>query len=207
MLTMSSETAAPAAATAPEGPIPDWTLEAVVGAAAAGDERAWAELVRRFDGMIGSIGRRHGLGEADVAELRQTVWLRLVEHLVRIQYPERIGGWLSTTARRESLSILGRASRHRYGMEEVLANTADPALAPIDASSMAEVELTALRAAWGRLQPRCRRLLSLLMADDAPGYSELSTLLQMPVGSIGPTRGRCVEHLRRLVAEEGLLQR
>lgn len=186
------------------GPLSEWPVGAVAQRASSGDEQAWRELVRRFDGMIGSVGRRYGLNPADVGELRQTVWLRLVEHLVRIEDPQRIGGWLATTARHESIHMLARASRHSFGVDEMLGNTADPSAPDIDARTLAADESAALHAAWKQLAPRCQRLLSHLMADDALGYRDLSRLLEMPIGSIGPTRGRCIEHLRRLVALEGL---
>jgi RNA polymerase sigma factor (sigma-70 family) len=169
-----------------------------------GDPGAWEELVARFGGMIAATGRRHRLSASDVAELQQTTWLRLVENLHRIEQPERIGGWLATTARRESLQLLKRAAKYRSGADQMLANMPDRHLAEPDARPIAEERETVLRAAWGRLKPRCQDLLSLLITDDPVGYKDLSQLLQMPVGSIGPTRARCLEHLRRLVEEEGM---
>jgi RNA polymerase sigma factor (sigma-70 family) len=169
-----------------------------------GDAGAWEELVARFGGMIAATGRRYRLNAPDVAELQQTTWLRLVENLHRIEQPERVGGWLATTARRESLQLLKRASKYYSGADQMLANMPDSHLPEPDARPIAEEGEVVLRAAWGRLKPRCQELLSLLMTDDPLGYKDLSTLLQMPVGSIGPTRQRCLEHLRRLVEEEGM---
>ena len=168
------------------------------------DPEAWAELVARFGGMIATTGRRYRLTPADVAELQQTTWLRLVENLHRIEQPERIGGWLSTTARRESLQLLKRAARYHSGADQMLANMPDRHLPDPDARPIAEEREAVLRSGWGRLKPRCQELLSLLMTDDPMGYRDLSSLLKMPVGSIGPTRARCLEHLRRLVVEEGM---
>jgi RNA polymerase sigma factor (sigma-70 family) len=168
------------------------------------EPEAWVELVARFGGMIATTGRRYRLTPADVAELQQTTWLRLVENLHRIEQPERIGGWLSTTARRESLQLLKRAGRYHSGADQMLANLPDRHLPDPDARPIAEEREAVLRAAWGRLKPRCQELLSLLVTDDPMGYRDLSSLLNMPVGSIGPTRARCLEHLRRLVVEEGM---
>lgn len=179
----------------------------LVGSAGEGDQAAWRELVRRFDGMIGAVGRRYGLGHADVAELRQTTWLRLVEHLGRIEQPERIGGWLATTARRESLRMLSQSARTSPGAEHLLTNATDWRMPEVDARALTAERDACLVAAWGRLKPRCQRLLALLVADGEVSYQEISRMLDMPVGSIGPTRGRCLEHLRQLVAEEGLLSR
>jgi RNA polymerase sigma factor (sigma-70 family) len=180
------------------------SVAALVAAASAGEQRAWHELVSRFNGMIAAVGRRHGLSSADVSELQQTTWLRLVENLDRIRQPERIGGWLATTARRESLQLLRRAARYTAGADQMLANMPNLDLPDPDAGPLAEEREAAVRAAWTKLKPRCREMLSLLTKDDAMPYKDLARLLNIPVGSIGPTRGRCLEHLRRLVEEEGL---
>lgn len=189
------------------GPIGEWSVGAVAVQASIGDERAWEELVRRFDGMIGATGRRHRLLPADVAELRQTVWLRLLEHLGRVEQPQRVGGWLATTAHRESLHILAGASRCAPGGTEVFDERSDAASPGVDAHFLAEEDADILRLAFARLRPHCRRLLGLLVSEDPLPYKELAALLEMPVGSIGPTRGRCLEHLRKLVAEEGMALR
>jgi RNA polymerase sigma factor (sigma-70 family) len=180
------------------------SVAALVAAASTGDQRAWQELVSRFNGMIAAVGRRHGLSPADVGELQQTTWLRLVENLQRIRQPERIGGWLATTARRESLLLLRRAARYTAGADQMLANMPSLDAPEPDAGPLAEEREAAVRAAWTKLKPRCREMLSLLTRDDAMPYKDLARLLNIPVGSIGPTRGRCLEHLRRLVEEEGL---
>jgi RNA polymerase sigma factor (sigma-70 family) len=180
------------------------TVATLVEKARQSDAGAWEELVTRFGGMIAATGRRYRLTPSDVAELQQTTWLRLVENLHRIEQPERVGGWLATTARRESLQLLRRAGKYHSGADQMLANMPDKHLPEPDARPIAEERETVLRAGWGRLKPRCQELLSLLISDEPVGYKDLSKLLQMPVGSIGPTRARCLEHLRRLVEEEGM---
>ena len=208
-LTPAPEPPGPAPAPAPETAGPGSALRsasvaALVQKARDGHAGAWEELVARFGGMIAATGRRYRLTPADVAELQQTTWLRLVENLHRIEQPERVGGWLATTARRESLQLLRRASKYHGGADQMLANMPDRHLPEPDARPIAEEREVVVRAAWGRLKPRCQELLTLLMTDDPLGYKDLSKLLQMPVGSIGPTRARCLEHLRRLVEEEGM---
>jgi len=178
------------------------TVAALVEGAAEGNQHAWRELVHRFGGMIASVGRRYGLSSADIGELQQTTWLRLVENLHRIEQPERVGGWLATTASRQCLQLLKRASRYTAA-DQVLANLPDDHTFEVDALPAGE-ERKALLRGWAQLKPRCRELLTLLISDDAVGYKELSQLLDMPIGSIGPTRARCLEHLRRLIAEEGI---
>ena len=155
----------------------------------------------RFSGMIAATGRRYRLSPADVSELQQTTWLRLVENLHRIEQPERIGGWLATTARRESLRLLQRAAKYRPAADLMLANLADNHLPEPDARPIAEERKVVVRAAWEKLRPRCQELLSLLIEEDPMGYKDISKLLDMPVGSIGPTRSRCLEYLRKLVEE------
>ncbi len=183
------------------------SLVAVFEKAAEGDPDAWADLVGRFGGMIAATGRRYRLTPSDVAELQQTTWLRLVENMHRIEQPERVGGWLATTARRESLLLLKRAAKYRSGADQIFANMPDRHLPEPDARPIAEENDVVIRAAWSRLKPRCQELLSRLIIDDPIGYKDLSELLHMPVGSIGPTRGRCLEHLRRLVEEEAMARR
>jgi RNA polymerase sigma factor (sigma-70 family) len=180
------------------------SVVALVQKAREADPDAWKELVSRFGGMIAATGRRYRLTAADVAELQQTTWLRLVENLHRIEQPERVGGWLATTARRESLQLLKRASKYGPAGDQMIENMADRHLPEPDARPIAEERGTVLNVAWERLQPRCQRLLSLLISDDPLSYKDVSKLLEMPVGSIGPTRARCLEHLRRLVEEEGI---
>ena len=179
------------------------SVAALVGAAGQGDQQAWSELVSRFGGMIASVGRRYGLSAADIGELQQTTWLRLVENLHRIEQPERVGGWLATTASRQSLQLLKRASRYTVGADQMLANLPDDHTFEDDALPAGEEQKMLMRG-WSRLKPRCQELLSLLISDDAVGYKELSQMLDMPIGSIGPTRARCLEHLKRLIAEEGI---
>lgn len=180
------------------------SVATLVASASDGQQWAWQELVSRFGGLIASVGWRYGLSAADVKELQQTTWLRLVENIGRIRQPERVGGWLATTARRESLQILRRAGRYTTGADQLLATLPDEYHDDPDAGPVAEERAAAVQAAWSRLKPRCQELLSLLITDDAMAYRDLSALLNMPVGSIGPTRARCLEHLRRLVAEEGI---
>jgi RNA polymerase sigma factor (sigma-70 family) len=179
------------------------SVATLVQKAKEADPAAWEELVARFGGMIAATGRRYRLTPPDVSELQQTTWLRLVENLHRIEQPERLGGWLATTARRESLALLRRAAKYRPGADQMLANMADQHLPDPAARPIAEEREVIVRAAWGGLRPRCQALLSQLITDEPLGYKDISKLLNMPVGSIGPTRARCLEYFRRLV-EEGM---
>ena len=172
----------------------------LVRAAAEGDRDAWDALVDRFNGLVWSVARSHRLSTVDASDVVQTTWLRLVEHLGRLQEPERVGAWLATTARRESLRTL-RQSARQVPTEELPEVAED---AKLDAALLVKERDRALWQAFGELNERCRGLLRLLVADPAPSYEEISAALDMPIGSIGPTRQRCLERLRRLAEGEGV---
>jgi RNA polymerase sigma factor (sigma-70 family) len=174
----------------------------LVRAAAAGDRAAWNLLVERFTGLLWSIARAHRLAEPDAADVVQTTWLRLVEHLERIAEPDRVGAWLATTARRECLRTIRARGRlvpvDDEGLPDLVSD-APPELGLV----LAERDTSVWRA-FSLLSERCRTLLRILMADPAPSYEEVSAALELPIGSIGPTRGRCLERLRANLARLGI---
>ncbi len=182
----------------------DEDLTLVVAEASAGDGAAWEVLIQRFGGLVVAIARRCRLNDADVAEVCQTTWLRLVENLDRIEQPERLGAWLATTSRRESLRIATRRTVVSATDEVYL--MADDGVDPLDAGLLRDEQMAMIRLATERLPPRCQRLLGLLMGDDDLPYKEIAEQLSMPIGSIGPTRGRCLDHLRQILAETELSQ-
>jgi RNA polymerase sigma factor (sigma-70 family) len=178
------------------------SIVALVAAAREGDEAAWAELVDEFGGLVWSIARAHRLSPADAADVSQTAWLRLAEHLGRIREPERVGAWLAATARNECLRLVRRSQRELLPGDDLPEPVSLPA-SPADRLVRAE-RATALWSAFAELSERCRVLLRVLMADPPPSYEDVGAALEMPVGSIGPTRARCLEGLRRLVARRGI---
>jgi RNA polymerase sigma factor (sigma-70 family) len=162
--------------------------------AAAGDERAWEALVARLDGVLRSVLRRYRLAPADVDDVVQTTWLRALGHLHRLDEPGAIGSWLVVTARREALRSLQR------GVREALTDELEP-FDVEDETRPEQVALererdAALRRAVARLAGRQRELVMRLLATPAPTYEELSEQLDMPIGSIGPTRERALARLR-----------
>ena len=177
----------------------DSDLVQIVAEARAGTNAAWETLIERFGGLVAAIARRCRLSDADVGEVCQTTWLRLVENLDRIEQPERIGAWLATTSRRESLRIATR--RAVVCATDVMYLMADDKADPLDVALLREEQARAIRMAAERLSPRCQRLLGVLMGDDDLPYKAIAEQLSMPIGSIGPTRGRCLEHLRQILAE------
>jgi len=175
----------------------------IVGIAASGDEAAWNRLVERYSSLLWAIARAHRLSNADAADVVQTTWLRCVEHLPAIRNPNALGAWLATTARRESLKVLRGAARVQASPE--LDAVVDSRLGPADALLLDERDASLWRA-FERLPSHDRSLLRVLMADPAPSYEEVSAALGMPIGSIGPTRGRALERLRREVRRAGITE-
>jgi len=174
--------------------------EELLRRAAAGDQAAWNALVDRYTRLLWSVARAHRLGPPDAADVVQTTWLRLVEHLGQIQDPERLPGWLVTTARRECLRALRRSGREVMGAaDDIALDMADDHAEPLDAHLLTEERDIALWECFRQLPDRCQLLLRVLMASAPQSYAEVSAALGMPVGSIGPTRGRCLERLRALV--------
>lgn len=179
---------------------------ALVRAAAGGDQAAWNDLVSRYVGLVWAVARSHRLDTADAADVVQTTWMRLVEHLPRIREPEHLGGWLATTARREALRLqrtAGREAPTDADTLDLLEPTEDDAAQPESEMLRSERD-DALWAALEAAPGHCRQLLRVLSGDPAPSYAEVAAALQMPVGSIGPTRMRCLRCLRRLLEANGV---
>lgn len=174
-------------------------IENLVRRAAAGDMRAWNGLVDQYARLIWSITAEFRLGESDAADVVQTTWLRLLEHIDDIEQPTRVGSWLAATARHECLRNL--AARKRVvlgqGVEDITA--AIPHDREIDERLLADERAEVVREALSRLPRQWQRLLEMLMADPPVSYAEISDELGLPVGSIGPTRGRCLAKLRVLL--------
>jgi RNA polymerase sigma factor (sigma-70 family) len=175
-------------------------ISLLVRAAASGNQSAWEGLVNEFSPVVLGVARSHRLSDADVADVAQTTWLRLIENLQRIQDPERVGGWLATTATRESARVLEKAKK-QVVTDEVPEREADEDVA----QRLVNAERhTALREAFRRLRRSDQALLGLLVADPAPSYEQIGRILHMPVGSIGPTRARSLTRLRREAALFGI---
>jgi RNA polymerase sigma factor (sigma-70 family) len=178
------------------------TLEVLIREASVGNQAAWEKIVDRFAGLVWAIARAHRLSPSEAADVAQTTWLRLVENLDRIHDPERLGGWLATTARRESLRHIRLRSRELPTAEDALfeAPSEDTAAERL----ITRERNTALRRAFARISERCQALLRVLAAPESLSYEEIGAALGMPVGAIGPTRARCLEQLRRTPELAGL---
>lgn len=166
----------------------------LVARARDGDQMAWDEIVERYAPLVWSMCQRYRLSRADADDVGAYVWLRLVERLDTIREPAALPGWLATTTRRECLRVL-RAKDRELPVEDhqLVADDSNPAA---DDWLLAQERKIALRTAFAELSQRCRRLLELLFSEPSTPYEEISAILGIPVGTIGPTRQRCLGKLR-----------
>lgn len=177
-------------------------LVALVRAARAGDDAAWTQLVSRFDRPLRTIARSYRLNAADVDDVLQATWLRLFERLGQIREPASVAAWLATTVRRECLRKLQGRVREQLTDAPDLGEGREEEQ-PDRRILVAERRETLMRALDG-LPERHRRLMTALLADPGRDYQQLSRALDMPVGSIGPIRARCLRRLGRDPALRGL---
>ena len=180
---------------------------ALVARCRRGEAQAWAVLVQRYQRLVYAVVMRAGFDEHGAADVFQTVYTRLLEHLPKLAQPDRLQAWIVTTAKREALrarrvgqrtvSLTPADDDDSEGLEETLADEAPQAEQAL--SDLQQLHL--LRRGLDRLDARCRDLLLLLFSDEdeRAGYDEVARRMAMPVGSIGPTRSRCLGKLRGLV--------
>lgn len=166
----------------------------LVTKAAGGDQAAWDRIVERYAPLVWSVCRRHRLADADAEDVGGTVWLRLVERLDGLREPAALPGWIAATTRNECLGFL-RSSKRQVPVEEV--EVADEGAPSSDEWLLVEERRIALRAAFRELPERCQGLLSLLFNDPPTPYVTIAASVGIPVGSIGPSRMRCLNLLRR----------
>jgi RNA polymerase sigma factor (sigma-70 family) len=181
--------------------VQEYTTAELFAGVRAGDQAAWDALVERFSSLLWGVARGHRLDTATAADVVQTTWLKLVENLDRIREPAALPGWLSTTARRECLRVLRIDDRVQpVDTDDLVTVVAE--VDPVDTGLLTSERDRWLWAAFERLGDRCRQLLRVLMADPPPAYDAVAEALQMPIGSIGPTRGRCLNKLRDILGED-----
>ena len=177
----------------------------LIAACRKGEAGAWDALVARYERLVYTIPFRYGLPQSEADDVFQSVWTALLKHLPSLREPDRIAAWLVTTARRACWD-------RRRGAEHERTHSVDPRELPesdpwFETTSPEEIvtryeEHRHLQGALKQLGERCRRLLHYLYQDpDQPAYSDIALRLNMAVGSIGPTRARCLERLRSLLEE------
>ncbi|MGH3917768.1 MAG: RNA polymerase sigma factor [Pseudonocardiaceae bacterium] len=165
-----------------------------------GDPSAWDEILRRYAKLVSTTVRSFRLQDDDALDAVQTTWLRLAENVDRVQLPERLGGWLATTARRECLCLL-RHAKTAQGLIDVAPETvADLSVGPEQRVIDADTART-LRKLVDELSPRRRTLLRALFTDNPRPYAEVARAAGIPPGGIGPTRARALRQLRNKLNE------
>jgi RNA polymerase sigma factor (sigma-70 family) len=169
-------------------------LTAVVRAAKRGDGQAWESLVESFTPTMRGVVRGYRLNPADVDDVIQFAWAVAFAQIDRLREPEALGGWLMVTARREALRTLERRRREVLVGEPCYADEAD--YSAVENALVEAEKRQAVHAAVERLPHRQRRLIRALMRDARESYADVSRKLDMPVGSIGPTRERALARLR-----------
>jgi RNA polymerase sigma factor (sigma-70 family) len=174
-------------------------IAGLVPRAAEGDLTAWEGLVYQYGRLIWSITVDFKLAESDAADVVQTTWLRLLEHINRIEHPDRVGSWLAATARNECLRSLAARKRVVLADDDEILTAAVASAPAVDERILADESAQVVRDAVSCLPGRWQRLIQLLMADPPVPYTEISDQLGLPIGSIGPTRGRCLARLRVLL--------
>lgn len=175
----------------------------LLNACRRGDMRAWERLVRKYERLVYSIALNHGLTADDAADITQLTFTILLESLDSLRDDSNLASWLGTVARRHSWRLLKRAGREDTQADEDLADSAWLMNRPGD-DSIRRWELAEwLDGGLRRIDERCRRLLVALYFDpDEPSYTEIAQRLGMAPGSIGPTRARCLERLREILAPD-----
>jgi RNA polymerase sigma factor (sigma-70 family) len=176
----------------------------LVANAIGGSERAWCELYRRYNSLISSTAQSFRLTEVNREDVNQNVWLQLVLHIKDLREPRALSGWIVTTTRNEALKIIGRSRRC-----EPADPLSDARLHQVDETQPDEnlnraEQRRAVHALIGELRPEHQELFRLLLADPHLSYAEIGRRLGIPVGSIGPTRARCLTRLRACSALNAL---
>jgi RNA polymerase sigma factor (sigma-70 family) len=176
----------------------DLSVIELVARVADGDQAAWDKVVERYSPLVWSICVRFQLSRQDIDDVGQNIWLVLVEQIGKLREPAALPGWIATTTRRECLRVLQVSRRHDHlSMPPEDQTPPDPDVALIEDELIAAERDAALRAALADLPEGCRQLLSMLISDPPHSYAHISATLGIPLGSIGPTRARCLDRLRR----------
>ena len=167
-----------------------------------GDAAAWDELIERYNPLVIAIAHRNKLGPVDIEDVAQTVWLLLFEQIQQHRSPKVLPDWLATTTQRECLRYLKTKGRAPSPLPEEKDEPAKSEWSD-EVAELVELDMqhAAVRDAFQRLSPSCQQLLALLMEDPSRSYQQISSSLGIPIGSIGPRRARCLDHLKRLIQD------
>jgi RNA polymerase sigma factor (sigma-70 family) len=174
-------------------------ITALMSAARQGSDDAVGEIVTEFSPLLWHVARAAGLSPGDAQDVLQTVWMRLIEHLDDIRTPTALAGWLVVTTRREAWRVRAAERKQIPTDQESFAEL--PVKGPgSEEQVVIEDQRRRLWAAIRQLSPRCQELLRIVAFVPRPDYAAVAAGLGMQIGSIGPTRGRCLAKLRALLA-------
>lgn len=198
-----ADPAAPVVASDDPAELTRWERAAeLFGRWRGGEARAMDELVRLMSPVLWHVVRSYGLDRALAQDVVQTTWLTLVRRHESILEPQAVSGWLTTCARREAWRV-GKLQRRADPTETEYLEPHLPTHESAENEAALSDESHRLWAAVGALNERCQRLLRVVAFDERPDYARLAQDLSMPVGSIGPTRQRCLGKLRALLEDAG----
>jgi len=163
----------------------------LIGRCLQGDQNAWQDLITRYQRLVYSIAHMSCSNPEDVSDVFQQVWLELYQHLSDVRNTEALPAWLITVTRRRSYAAL----HARYGSEPL------PNDIPDVSEQLSQVEREhEVERALNQLPERCRKLIDLLYFDvEEPSYTQIAAAMGMPEASIGPTRARCLEKLKKFL--------
>lgn len=167
-----------------------------------GDRDGLEELVRLLSPVLWQVVRATGLDREQAEDVVQTTWITLVDHADSITSAQGVSAWLCTSARREAWRAGRRAARERPVEDQVLGHGLPHEDSP-ESKVVLDDEAALLWECLGRLPERCQKLLRIVAAGPRPNYTDVAQTLGMPVGSIGPTRGRCLDKLRHELTSAG----
>lgn len=182
------------------------TDEELVKACREGDEAAWETIVLKYQNLLFSIPRRAGLSKDLASDVLQEVFTTLFEKLESLEKPEFLRAWLVTTTRHKTIHLIQRETRGKPKyIDETEAEIAFqiPDRAPLADERLIELERdNQIETAFNEIEERCRRLLTMLyLENEQIPYAEIAEILKIPVGSIGPTRARCLQKLLKFIPE------
>jgi RNA polymerase sigma factor (sigma-70 family) len=187
-------------------PVRDDSTAALVIRARDGEKQAWDELIERYAPLIWSICGRYRLSRADADDVGQSVWLRLLEHLASLRDPAALPSWLDATTRRECGRVLRVVRRlDASGYAPSAGDVADKQTQVAEHELLTAERHAALLEGFAYLPPQCQQLIAVLIQDPPVPYAEISAKLDIPLGSIGPTRARCLDTLRQQPAIAALI--
>jgi len=183
----------------------DQCVTDLVMRARKGNQQAWEALVERYAPLIWSICRHYRLDRSDAEDVAQSIWLQFVNHLGAIRDPAAVPGWLTTVTRRECGRVVRAARGPQAAGQLADVNLPDMQTRTAEQELLAAERHAVLREAFTCLSPSRQKLMAMLIEDPPVPYTEISARLGIPISSIGPTRGRCLDQLRRHPAIAALI--